>query len=270
MTQPAVTFTTIDGLKTAELILPGSANAPANPRTILMLHGWGVSLKLMQPLGEKLAALGYSIYIPDMPGFGGSAPPAVAWTVPDYAKFVVAYLDAHQLDRVYLIGHSFGGRVGLVLGAEYPERFIKFALADAAGIPPKPSSSTNFRLTTYKAVRDGLYKVGAKNLADNLRAKYNARYGSDDFKAASGIMRETFVKVVNQDLRPYVQHVKPATLLFWGDKDEDTPLWMGQELEKLIPDAGLIVYEGAGHYSYLEHLSETVKTVDYFFKQEKS
>ena len=80
------------------------------------------------------------------------------------------------------------------------------------------------------------------------------------------MMRETFVKVVNKDLRPYAARISRPTLLFWGDKDEDTPLWQGQELEKLIPDAGLIVYEGAGHYSYLERLNETVKTVDYFFK----
>ena len=81
-------------------------------------------------------------------------------------------------------------------------------------------------------------------------------------------MRETFVKVVNEDLRPYAKRVKPSTLLFWGDKDEDTPLWQGRELENLIPDAGLVVYAGAGHYSYLERLNETVNTVDYFFRQE--
>lgn len=266
---PEVTVATISGIKTAELILPGSLN-PAIRAPVLLLHGWGVNLKTMQPLGEKLSALGYTAYIPDMPGFGESAPPANVWGVPDYAKFVVDYLDAHQLDRVFLIGHSFGGRIGLVLGADYADRFVKFALADAAGVPPKPSSSGNLRLSTYKTVRDGLYKIGAKSLADNLRTKYNARYGSADFQAAQGVMREVFVKVVNQDLRPYAQRVKPSTLLFWGDKDEDTPLWMGQELEKLIPDAGLIVYEGAGHYSYLERLSETVKTVDYFFRQEKS
>ncbi len=66
------------------------------------------------------------------------------------------------------------------------------------------------------------------------------------------------------------ERVQASTLLFWGDKDEDTPLWQGRELEALIPDAGLIVYEGAGHYSYLERLADTVKTLDYFLKQENS
>ncbi len=267
MKPAAVSFTQVDGLQTAELVLPGVARPgtlPAAP--ILLLHGWGASLRLMQPLGERLAALGYAVYIPDLPGFGETAPPAFAWSVPDYANFIVAYLDAHQLERVFLFGHSFGGRIGLVLGAEQADRLVKIALADAAGIPARKSGGADMRLKAYKAIRDSLYKLGAKGLADNLRGRYNRRYGSADFQAASGILRETFVKVVNQDLRPYAARVKPATLLFWGSQDEDTPLWQGQELEKLIPDAGLIVYEGAGHYSYLERLNETVKTVDYFFR----
>lgn len=272
MTAAEVTFSTVEGIRTAEVILSGKTlsgkEGGGTARPVLMLHGWGASLKLMQPLGERLAALGYGVFIPDMPGFGESDPPPVAWTVPDYAKFVVAYMDAHELAQVYLFGHSFGGRLGLVLGADYPDRIVRMALADAAGVPEKKVPTADIRLRGYKAIRDGLYKVGAKVLADDLRQRYNARYGSTDFQAASGVMRETFVKVVNQDLRPYAKRVQPSTLLFWGDKDEDTPLWQGRELESLIPDAGLIVYEGAGHYSYLERLSETVKTVDYFFRQE--
>lgn len=258
-----ITHTTISGIETAELILPSPAS---DAQTILMLHGWGANIKLMQPLGERMNTLGYAVYILDLPGFGESAPPPAAWTVPDYAKFVIEYMDVHRLAQVNLFGHSFGGRISLVLGSEYADRFGKLALADAAGVPNKKPATADARLATYKAIRDGLYRVGAKGLADSLRESYNKRYGSADFQAASGVMRETFVKVVNEDLRPYATRVSRPTLLFWGDKDEDTPLWHGQELEKLIPDAGLIVYEGAGHYSYLERLNETVKTVDYFFK----
>jgi pimeloyl-ACP methyl ester carboxylesterase len=80
-------------------------------------------------------------------------------------------------------------------------------------------------------------------------------------------MRNTFVKVVNEDLLPYAARIKVPTLLLWGDRDEDTPLWQGQLLEKTIPDAGLVVFEGAGHYSYLDRLGETVRILDHFFKQ---
>jgi pimeloyl-ACP methyl ester carboxylesterase len=185
----------------------------------------------------------------------------------DYARFVVDYLDATGLDRVYLFGHSFGGRLGLILGSDYTDRIIKMTLADSAGVMTPTPVSIRARLAAYKGIRDGLYRIGAKSLADRLRTAYNARYGSADFHQAGGVMRDVFVKVVNQDLLPHAARVKVPVLLFWGDKDEDTPLWQGQLLEKTIPDAGLVVHSGTGHYSYLERLPDMVRVMDFFFKQ---
>jgi pimeloyl-ACP methyl ester carboxylesterase len=235
---------------------------------LIMLHGWGANIDLVWPLAERLAPLGYRIYACDLPGFGESAPPAEAWTVFDYAKFVIAYLDALGLERAHLFGHSFGGRLGLILGADYSHRINKMVLADSAGIVEKAPLAKRLRLGAYKSVRDGLYKVGASELADTLREAYNARYGSSDLQQANGVMRQVFINVVNQDLRDYAKRVQPSTLLIWGDKDEDTPLWYGQTFEKLIPDAGLVVHKGVGHYSYLEQLPETARIMDYFFKHD--
>jgi pimeloyl-ACP methyl ester carboxylesterase len=69
-------------------------------------------------------------------------------------------------------------------------------------------------------------------------------------------MRQTFVKVVNQDLRGYLPQITAPTLLVWGDEDKDTPLEHGRIMEKEIPDAGLVVFNGAGHYSYLDKLND--------------
>ena len=236
-----------------------------------MLHGWGASLKLMQPLGERLAALGYTVYIPDLPGFGESDPPPAAWGVTDYANFVVAYLDAHQLEQVYLFGHSFGGRLGLVLGAEYAGSLRQDGAGGRGRRADEEIAAGANSPDAYKAIRDGLYKVGAKSLADNLRAALQRALWLGGFSggAAASCARPSS-RSSTRICAPMRARVKLSTLLFWGDKDEDTPLWQGRELETLIPDAGLIVYEGAGHYSYLERLSETVKTVDYFFKQEST
>ncbi|MEP6987506.1 MAG: alpha/beta hydrolase, partial [Chloroflexota bacterium] len=108
--------------------------------------------------------------------------------------------------------------------------------------------------------------IGLKPQAEQLRNWYSERYGSADYKAAKGTMRETLIKVVNEDLLPFAAQVKPSTLLFWGDKDEDTPLAQGQLLEKTIPDAGLVIWENAGHYSYLERAADTARVMDHFFK----
>jgi pimeloyl-ACP methyl ester carboxylesterase len=255
------TFVQIQGLRTACHII--GVGQP-----VLMLHGWGASAGLMWPLAQRLALCGYQAHIPDLPGFGEADTPPTGWGVTDYTNWVLGYLDHHALDQVYLVGHSFGGRLSLVLGADHPHRVIRMVLANSAGVPHRLSFTSRLRLKIYRTALNTLAAIGLKTQADRLRAWYSERYGSPDYKAARGIMRDTFVKVVNQDLLPYAARVRCPTLLLWGDQDEDTPLWQGQLLEKTIPDAGLVVYEGAGHYSYLDRLPKAAQVIDFFFKQD--
>jgi pimeloyl-ACP methyl ester carboxylesterase len=102
-----------------------------------------------------------------------------------------------------------------------------------------------------------------KTLRTRLQERYNQRYASDDYLNA-GPLRDTFVRVINEDLTDCARRVQAPTVLIWGDQDDDTPLWHGRRLEELIPDAGLIVFEGAGHFAYLERLSDFVRIVDHF------
>lgn len=246
-----------------------AAHAVAQPKNgfatpILMLHGWGASSDLMWGAAEALARLGWQCYIPDLPGFGGSAPPSSPWGAEDYARFVLGYMDAVGIKRAHLIGHSFGGRLSIYLGANEAQRVEKVVLCNSAGIRKPPSGGLRLRL--YKSARTALQRIGASQLATALQNAYNNRYGSPDFQAVSGVMRETLVRVVNQDLSEVAMRLNQQTLMFWGDQDTDTPLWMGQKLEKLIPDAGLIVFEGVGHYSYLERQGEFVRIVDHFLR----
>lgn len=261
MIEAQITHTEVNGLRIAESILGDGS-------PVLMLHGWGANINLMLPLAQKLALSGYKNYVLDLPGFGESDVPPDAWGVLDYANFVLVYLDHHALEQVHLVGHSFGGRLGLVLGAEHSQRIDKMVLIDSAGVRTPPSRSSQLRLKAYRLALTTLNRVGLSAQSNQLRAWYTGRYGSSDYKAASGVMRETFVRVVNEDLLPYAARVRPSTLLMWGDQDQDTPLWQGKLLEQMIPDAGLVVWEGAGHYSYLDRLADTARVIDHFFKQD--
>ncbi len=98
-----------------------------------------------------------------------------------------------------------------------------------------------------------------------LQAIYNRRYASPDYLNA-GPLRETFLRIISEDLTPYAAQVRAPTLLIWGDRDTDTPLWQGRKLEQVMPDAGLIVFTGAGHFSYLERLNEYLRIVEHFLK----
>jgi len=69
-------------------------------------------------------------------------------------------------------------------------------------------------------------------------------------------------------LQPLLTQIKVPALLIWGENDDATPLWQGQLMEQLIPDSGLVVFEGCGHYAYMEQLSRFLTITDCFLEQE--
>ena len=95
---------------------------------------------------------------------------------------------------------------------------------------------------------------------ENLRKKN----GSADYNAASPIMRQTLVKVVNEDLQHLMPNVTAPTLLIWGTLDDATPLSDAKIMEKLMPEAGLVTFEGAGHYSFLERRDQFLRVLASF------
>ena len=89
--------------------------------------------------------------------------------------------------------------------------------------------------------------------------------GSADYNSATPLMRATLVKVVNEDLEPLMSAVACPTLLIWGDLDTATPISDAHRMEELIPDAGLVVCEGAGHFSFAEQASKVNAALETFF-----
>ena len=81
-------------------------------------------------------------------------------------------------------------------------------------------------------------------------------------------MRKTFVKVISLDLSDRLPLIEQPTLLLWGDKDTETPIWMGEQMEKSIPDAALIRLEGGSHFAYLEQLPRFLAIVHNFLTEE--
>lgn len=232
---------------------------------VLLLHGWGASSALFQPILEGLQHA-FTLVAPDFPGFGATPPPPAAWSVDDYAQWIVDVMDALSLESVHVVGHSFGGRVAIKLATCWPERIGKIVLTDAAGIRPPRTPGYWVRVYTFKTLR-GL--ATAPLTPPALREWGRAwveRRGSSDYQQAAGTVRGSFVRVVNEDLRAALPHIRVPTLLIWGDRDEDTPMADARVMERLIPDAGLVVFEGAGHFAYLEQSARFCHIVKTFFR----
>ncbi len=246
----------VAGVQTARQVL-GRADAPP----VLLLHGWGGSLESLSGVAAALSARGFQTHALDLPGFGRAALPPEAWGVPEYARWLVAYLDCAELERVDLIGHSFGGRLAIVLAADFPERVGKLALTSSAGVLSPPTARDQLIRAGKALLRLPLLRA----LEQPMRHWARAALGSDDLKSA-GALEPIFRRVVAQDLLPYAARIAAPTLLIWGDQDRATPLWQAHKLEQTIPDAGLVVFEGVGHFAYQERLPDFVRIVETFFK----
>lgn len=234
---------------------------------IVLLHGWGSNIKLFANLIELLSKK-YMVVAMDMPGFGESEEPPSAWCVDDYAKFVIDFLSDYDTKKVMLLGHSFGGRVIIKLNSrnDLPFEITKVILVDSAGILPPKSNKKSFRTYYYKAGKAILSTGIAQKIAPDALENFRKKMGSADYAAASPLMRQVLVKTVNEDLEPLLPNIKCPTLLVWGVNDTATPLSDGEKMEKLIPDAGLVKLENAGHYSFLEQQYTFNKVMCSFMK----
>ena len=232
----------------------------------LVLHGWGGSI---EAVGSVLSALApvTTAYAIDMPGFGESDPPPVPWGTAEYAGFVRKLMDELGIRSAAVIGHSFGGRVAIRLAVEFPDRVTKLVLVNSAGIRPKRKLGYYRRLALAKFGKV-LERVGGHHGA-RLRAAIVRHTASADYLDA-GPLRGTFVRIVNEDLREHLPRISVPTLLVWGAQDQDTPLADGQLMERMIPDAGLVVFEHAGHYSYVDAANAFGRVVRHFLAAEQA
>ena len=220
---------------------------------IVLLHGWGSNIKLFANLIDLLAKK-YKVVAMDMPGFGESQEPPSAWEVSDYVQFVIDFLADYSVKETMLLGHSFGGRVIIKLNSrtDLPFKITKVILVDSAGILPPKTNKKSLRTRYYKLGKAVLSTKIAQKIAPDALENFRKKMGSADYAAASPLMRQVLVKTVNEDLEPLLPNIKCPTLLVWGVNDTATPLSDGEKMEKLIPDAGLVKLENAGHYSFLE------------------
>ncbi len=232
-------------------------------KDLLLLHGWSVDSSTMLPM-QKHFAQHSRVTVLDLPGFGQTERPDSAWDIYQYADFVREFCEEMGLNNPVLLGHSFGGRIAIILGAQGLGR--KIVLSDAAGVLPKRPPSYYARVYSYKAAKKVMNLPVLNKHKEQALDLWRKNNPSSDYAKADGIMREIFVKVVNEDLQPLLSQIKAATLLIWGDQDTATPLADGQLMEKLIPDAGLVVFEQAGHYPFLDQPQRFYTIVDYFLE----
>lgn len=209
-------------------------------------HGWGQSGAALLPLAQSLQKVARH-WVVDFPGFGKSPVPNDAWGTEEYAQATSELINTHSNDKVIWVGHSFGCRVGLQLAARYPDKIAALCLISAAGLPRKRPLWHKL----YHGGRIKLFKFLKTLIPRGLSQDWlYTKFGSADYRNA-GPLRQTFVKVVNEDLSELAKTVQCPVLLIYGSNDTETPPELGERFSRLIPNAKLILMDGFDHYSIL-------------------
>lgn len=222
---------------------------------VVLLHGWGQNTEMMAFIAEFLSKH-FVVYNIDFPGFGKSDEPNEVWGCQDYTEMLRDFCLANKIDNPIFIAHSFGCRIAVRYAHKYGA--YKMVLTGAAGI--KDSRNLSWYIKTYS------YKFAKKILPKSLIDKYANKVGSEDYKNTSGIMRQTFVKVVNDDIKPLLKDINTETLLVFGENDEATPVKKGEMMEKLMPNAALVIFENGDHFAYINQAARFNAVLDAFLK----
>ncbi|MCK9454710.1 MAG: alpha/beta hydrolase [Sulfurimonas sp.] len=211
---------------------------------LIILHGWGSNKELMKRAFSPYMDSFRHIYI-DLPGFGNSTC-NIALETKDYARVVELLMIHLNASKDIILGHSFGGKVALLLE---PQVLI---LLSSAGIYRAKSLKVRAKIALFKLLK--LFGI----------SKFRELFVADDAKKLSEPMYQTFKNVVDEDFSKEFASFSGKALLCWGRDDSATPLSSGVKIQKLIKDSKLVVYEG-DHYFFLNHAEDVSKNIQESF-----
>ena len=228
----------------------GNLNSQQSSPPTLLLHGWGCDGSIFDSLISLMPQKNFIVI--DFPPFGKSNVEPKDWNVFTYANMVISLCEHMGISKVDVLGHSFGGRVAIILSALRPNFVGKCILIDSAGLKPKRGIKYYCKLYFYK-------------FAKRLGFMFN-NAGSSDYKALSNEMKKVFVSIVNQNLDDYLPLIKKQTLIIFGENDKETPVYMAKKLHKNIIGSRLEIIKGAGHFCFLDNLMTVYRLVDEFLE----
>ncbi len=212
---------------------------------ICFLHGWGRSSNDFIKILNKFESIAI-----DLPGFGKSEEPENSMNPKEYAEYLTNLIP----DTVeVLVGHSFGGKIAVHMS--FIKKYEKLLLIGAPLIRKNRQANFNFRLNIYKFLNN------LNLISEKSKEKFKNKYGSEDYKNATGIMRDTLVKTVNDDLSELLPKVNTKIELIWGENDTVIPLSIAEEANKKLKDSKLTIVKNAGHNMLKSKPDEIIKVL---------
>ena len=209
------------------------------PPRVLALHGWGRRGSDFAP-----SMAGFDALAVDLPGFGATPAPENVLGAEGYAALVATVLETFDRPPV-VVGHSFGGRIAVCLAAAHPERVGSLVITGSPLLRLGPGKKPSIDYRTLRLLHR------AHLVSDDRMEEIRRSRGSADYRAASGVMRDILVKVVNESYEAQLRQLRNRVLLLWGEDDHEVPVTVAEQALRIIRQARgtaeLEVLPGVGH-----------------------
>lgn len=219
-------------------------------KPFLVLHGWGSSSERWQKVAELIAEKGYLVIVPDLPGFGKSNEPPVAWSLDNYVEWLSEFTEKipELQNGFYLAGHSFGGALVAKFSLKYNQKVEKLFLISAACV----RKNTFVKKFFYRLSKIAKVFYFLPYYEEFRKAVYKFIIRKSDYLNQNGVMKETYIKGLLDDLSYKISFIKTPTVIIWGDKDDLTPLEQGEFISNKISSSKLVIIGGADHSLHIK------------------
>ena len=223
---------------------------PNDDKTIVFLHGWGLSgesfNRIISKLGDDVSILKIDLF-----GFGKSGLPQKYFDTYEYAYHIFLLIKKLNINQVVLVGHSFGGRLAILLSSVFDIKIEKLFLCASAGL-------VRFDLINWFKIKK--FKLAKWCVKKKIfKEKYLDRFGSRDYKNAGLELRQVMSNVVNQDLSKWVMKINCETTMVWDKNDKETGYWICKKLKRFISTSNVIIYKTGGHFAIFYNVNKFAK-----------
>lgn len=215
-------------------------------KNLILLHGWGQDVSTFWQVSDLLKD-NFTLWLIDLPGFGRSDIPKVAFDTKDYAKIIKDFIRKNKISKPTVLGHSFGGKISIRFTSLHPNLIDKLILVASSGLKKDPSFRNAIAYPLAKIVHYLIPDIF--NIKTIIRRKFYSKIESDYENA--GVMKDTLIKTIKEDLTADLKRIDNETLLIWGDSDKAVPLKYGKRMYRLLKNSKLIIMEEQGHFLHI-------------------
>jgi pimeloyl-ACP methyl ester carboxylesterase len=212
-------------------------------KSFLILHGWNSGADRWIPEAEIIAKQGFKVIVPDLPGFGESEKLQKPWRVNDYLVWLENFTKELNIQEFYLLGYSFGGAVSAKMTVKYPQRVEKLFLVASAVIRQKTTKKT-FSQKIAKIIKFFYFLPFYKFFR---KAVYKFIIRKSDYVYTEGVMKETYLNILEDDVSYKLSFISVPTVIIWGDKDQSVPIEDAHLINSKIKNSKLVIIPGADH-----------------------